>query len=199
MGRKKKPGPRGKTGRLQSWKIHDYGNAFVQARADKFRMFGGDSSKGTEFTCAGRLMLVGAFDGMEQEPAAYLSALLEYANGYWGQYAATAPKVAQLERSDRSHDTRLDDPHGEWFEAMDARLRNAGHQARVAVHQASVDRHFFPDEDATWAARIINTRFVERKIPVAGELACDSDWAMLELLKAGVRALVEPQQRRLAA
>jgi hypothetical protein len=177
---------------------HDYGNAYVQARADRFRPFGGDSSKGHEFTCAGRLMLVGAFDGMEQEPAAYLSALLEYSNGYWGNYGGGA-KIAVYERQDRSHDTRWEDPHGEWFNALDAQLRDAGHQARSAVHAVSVDRHWFPDEDVSWAARIINRRFRDKGLSVCGELACDSDFAMLELLRAGVRALVGQRLIRRAA
>lgn len=180
---------------------HDYGNERVQARSSMFRAFGGDASKGHEFSCAGRLMLVGAFDGMEQEPAAYLSALLEYANGYWGHYASSAPKVAQYERSDRSYDNGWDDPRGEWFDAMDNRLRGAGYHARRAVQAVTVDRHFFPDEDVDWAARIINTRFVAKNLPVCGELACDSDWAMLELLRLGAMALVGNQlkARALAA
>ena len=45
---------------------HDYGNARVQARAEMFRVFGGEAGKGHEFSCCGRLMLVGAFDGMDQ-------------------------------------------------------------------------------------------------------------------------------------
>lgn len=46
----------------------DYGNDRVQSRAELFRNFGGDSGKGHEMTSAGRLMLVGAFDGLEITP-----------------------------------------------------------------------------------------------------------------------------------
>lgn len=176
---------------VQAW---DYGNSRVQTRAELFRNFGGDGGKGHEMTCAGRLMLVGAFDGMEQAPEIYLSAILEYSNGYWGNYSG-GPRIAQYERQDRSHDTRWEDPKGEWFDAMDQRLRGAGHQARCAVHAVSVDRHFFPDEDISWAARIINTALVRRKLTVCGQLACDSDYAMLDLLRSGVRALVGSQRR----
>jgi hypothetical protein len=81
---------------------------------------------------------------------------------------------------------------------MDARLRSAGHQARMAVHAVSVDRHFFPDEDVSWASRIINSRFLAKKLPVCGELACDSDYAMLELLRHGAMALIGQRMRRAA-
>jgi hypothetical protein len=174
-------------------------NGRVQARAELFRVFSGDASKGHEMTCVGRLMLVGAFDGLEQEPAAYLSALLDYSSAYWGEYGG-GPKIAAYERSDRSHDSRWDDPRGDWFKAIDQRLRDAGYQARKAVHAVSVDRHWFVDEDVDWAGRIIATRLLQKGVRLEfAELACDSDWAMLELLRAGARALVEAPQRRLAA
>jgi hypothetical protein len=176
---------------------HDYGNSYVQARADRFRMFGGDVSKGFEFTCAGRLMLVGAFDGLDQEPSAYLSALLDYQNAYWGNFGG-GPMVASYERSDRSHDHRWDDPRGEYFKTIDQRLRDCGLQTRRAVHMVTVDRHWFPDEDVSWASRIINSAFLRKSLPVAGEIACDSDWAMLSLLRDGAIALVGQPLRRAA-
>ena len=178
----------------QKW---DYGNDRVQARVALFRQFRGESSIGFETTCAGRLMLVGAFDGMSEPPESILSALLAYSDGYWGNFGGGA-KVAQYERSDRSQDnsTHLTpDPRGEWFNALDNRLRDAGYQARKAVHECTVDRHWFPDENCAWADRIINSRFVAKKLPVAGELACESDWAMLDLLRAGALALVGSRNR----
>lgn len=175
----------------------DYGNAYVQARADRFRIFRGDSSKGFEMTCAGRLMLVGAFDGMAEPPETILSALLAYSDAYWGHFGGGA-KVAAYERSDRSHDSTWEDPRGEWFQALDDRLRNAGHAARRAVHECTVNRHWFPDEDVSWASRIINSRFLEKKLPVAGELAEQSDWAALDLARAGAMALIGNQMRHAA-
>jgi hypothetical protein len=176
----------------------DYGNDRVQARAELFRVFGGEKSRGTEMTCAGRLMLVGAFDGMEQEPAAYLAALLTYSDAYWSYYGG-GPQIASYERSDRSHDNRWEDPKGEWFQAMDARLRDAGYEAYRAVQQVSTDRHWFPDEDAGYAARIIAEKMLQKGVvPAFATLPSEADWEMLELLKLGVRALVEPQMRRAA-
>jgi hypothetical protein len=175
----------------------DHGNDRVQARAALFRVFHGEGSGGHEMSCAGRLMLVGAFDGMACGPEVYLSALLDYQNAYWGNYGG-GPKVAAYERQDRGHETVWEDPRGEWFKVTDEKLRAAGYQARRAVHEVTVDRHWFPDEDISWAARIINSRLLDKKLPVAGELACDSDWAMLELLREGAAALVGVQQRRAA-
>jgi hypothetical protein len=173
----------------QKW---DYGNDRVQARIAQFRHFKGDSSIGHEMSCAGRLMLVGAFDGMSEAPEAVLSAVLEYANAYWGNFGG-GPKVADYERCDKSHDHRWEDPRGERFDAMDNRLRDAGRAARMAVHAVSVDRHWFPDEDVSWAARIIESRLFKN-----ASLAHDSDWAMLDLLRIGASALAAPKMRQAA-
>lgn len=170
----------------------DRGNDRVQARAELFRTFQGDGGRGFEMSCAGRLMLVGAFDGMDHPPETILSALLEYANGYWGYFGGGA-KIAAYERQDRSHDSTWADPRGEWFEAMDGRLRDSGHHARMAVHSVSVDRHWFPDEDADWCARIIEARLTKDQ-----RKAYDSDYAMLDLLRSGAMALVGQGMRRAA-
>lgn len=199
MGRKRKSGPRGSTGRLLQMK--DYGNERAQARQALFRQFMGDSGLGHETSCAGRLMLVGAFDGLDIAPETALAALLNYQNAYWSNYPQGCPKIATYERQDRTQDSGTEippDPRGEWFNSLDQLLRSAGHQSRRAVHEVTVDRHWFPDEDVSWAARIINTRFVAKKLPVCGELACDSDWAMLDLVRDGAMALAGGTMRRAA-
>jgi hypothetical protein len=76
---------------------------------------------------------------------------------------------------------------------MDARLREAGHHARLAVHAVSVDAHWFPDEDRDWVGRIIEARLWKDQ-----SLAYDSDWAMLETLRRGASALVGQAMRRAA-
>ena len=171
---------------------HDYGNERVQARGALFRHLKGDSSIGFETTCCGRLMLVGAFDGLPETPESYLSALLAYSDGYWSNYGG-GPNVADYERRDRSYDHSWEDPRGEWFDAMDARLRDAGHEVRKVVHQASVDAHWFPDSDAPWAERIINARLWKDV-----QFASERDWSVLELLRLGAMALVGQPLRRAA-
>lgn len=187
-------------------------NARVVARQDAFRLFRGDGAIGHEMTCAGRLMIVGAFDGLDADPETVLSALLDYSRCYWRNYGG-GPKVADHSRVGHSPPNAgpWDDPNGERFEERDTALRSAGHAARSAVHTITVDRHWFPDENADWADRIINSRFLAKRdqfvnggraVPVAleisGELASDSDWAMLEIARAGAIALVG-EKRKLAA
>jgi hypothetical protein len=191
-------------------------NGYAQRRQDQFRPFCGPSSIGLEMTCIGRLRLVGAFDGMDVQPDAIYNALKEYGRGYWCNYHETGAVVSDYLREVKCRDGGTDilpDPAGSWFDAIDKTLRDAGRATRNAVHSVTVDLHWFPDGDAPWAARIVNTRIVQkrgelvrakREIPsgfsVCGELACDSDWAMLRLLLQGAEVLARgPVERRLAA
>lgn len=189
-------------------------NPRVIARQDRFRHFHGDSSIGHEMTCAGRLMLVGAFDGLEATPEESLSALLAYANGYWGNYAECLPQMSDYQREVKggSDNDNGDDPRGQWFGAIDQTLRDCGHATRQAVHEITVDTHWFPDDDAVWAGRIINSRVLQKRdhlrkankpvpdsLTICGELAVDSDWAMLELVREAVMALTRRQDVRRAA
>lgn len=222
MARKPKSGRRTKGGQLSRAKAalfeRNGPNERVIARQDRFRHFQGDGSIGHEMTCAGRLMLVGAFDGLEVAPDAILSALLDYADGYWGYYKG-GPKISKGERVSHGQDNGLTCPQsgllidkaGEWFDAIDAQLRSCGHETVRAVHNITVDRHWFPDEDVDWADRIINRRILDKRAAISragqappaslfvgGELACDSDWAMLELARQGAEAIAlgrSPQRR----
>jgi hypothetical protein len=107
----------------------------------------------------------------------------------------------------------LIDDAGKWFTAIDDELRKAGMQARRAVHSVTVDLHWFPDDDAPWAGRVVNSRILQKRaaliaakrpvppgLDVCGELACDSDWAMLDILRLGAEVLARGSQvRKLAA
>jgi hypothetical protein len=181
------------------------GNGQAQRRADRFRPFAGSSSIGLEMTCAGRLLLVGAFDGLDAAPDAIFNALQEYGRGYWSNFHGPGFVVSDYLREVKGPSNTGEirpDPAGTWFDAIDNALRDAGHNARRAVHSVTVDLHWFPDDDAPWASRVINSRILQKRaellrakrplpegFEIAGELACDSDWAMLELLKDGAEAL----------
>lgn len=225
MGRKKTPGTRSPSGRKKKASTvalrakHDYGNDRVQARVDLFRVFRGDGAIGHEMTCAGRLMLVGAFDGLDYAPEVILSAMLEYEQAYWGNYQGGA-RVSDYQQEVRhfgsiSGEMIERDWHGNRFKALDDILRSCGAQTRQAVIEATVDTHWFPERDASWAERIINQRILEKRLsyvkagkPIPEALvvngqprACDSDWAMLQLLRDGAVALVRggmPEVRRAA-
>lgn len=216
MARKRKSGQRTRSGQLSrslaAMIERNPPNERAVALRERFRHFRGDSSIGTEMTCVGRLMLVGAFDGLDVPAETLLESVLNYSIAYWGHYTGLSASGAAYERSDRSHDSSWADPAGRWFDECDARLRSAGARAREAVLDVSVDRHWFPDQDVHWAARVINSRilqkiaqFKERNKPVpegltiAGELADDNDWAMLDLLRAGALALAGTTARKKAA
>lgn len=188
-------------------------NGQAQRRQDRFRPFAGPSSIGLEMTCSGRLLLVGAFDGLDAAPDAIFNALQEYGRGYWANFHTTGHVVTDYLREVKGPSDPGElrpDPAGQWFDALDNALRSAGHQSRRAVHSVTVDLHWFPDDDAPWAGRIINSRILQKRaellnakhpippgLDVSGELACDSDWAMLELLRHGGEVLargVKPEK-----
>lgn len=194
-------------------------NMRVVERQDRFRPFHGDSSIGHEMSCAGRLMLVGAFDGLDATPEEALSALLAYAHGYWGNYVDCLPQLSDYQREVKGgNDNAEEDEHGraidkrgEWFADYDQRLRDCGHATVQAVHNITVDTHWFPDDDATWASRIVNSRVLDKRLEfrkagrpldgltICGGLATDSDWAMLELARAGAMALAHGKVLQRAA
>lgn len=189
-------------------------NPRVVARQDRFRHFHGNSSIGHEMTSAGRLMLVGGFDGLDLAPEALLSALIDYSFAYWGQYHG-GPQMSDYQREVHARPVSNDieqDGRGERFEAMDRLLCSHGHQVRNAVHDITVDAHWFPDTDAEWVERIINTRITQKReqwtrrgqepppeLWVAGHLSVDSDWAMLDLARHGAMALAIGNERKKAA
>jgi hypothetical protein len=167
-------------------------------------------------------MIVGAFDGLDADPETILSALLDYSRAYWGEYNG-GPQVAQHGKikvdgspppvvGEIDPDTmKLKDPGGEWFKERDDILRSAGLDVRRAVHQITVDRHWFPDANADWADGIINRRKLDKRkellragrpvpaeLSIVGRLDCEGDWAMLELARRGAMALVG-EKRKMAA
>jgi hypothetical protein len=194
-------------------------NPRTEMRRDLFRLFKGEDAIGHEMTCVGRLMIVGCFDGMESDPGSILASLLQYQHAYWGNYGG-GPQIAELGKVKGGPKPveavnpltgKVDDPRGERFEDMDALLKSAGRDARRAVHEVTVDRHWFPDEDCEWAERIINSRKLDKRaefvrvgrpvpecLAIVGELACDSDWAMRDLLRLGASALVG-ERKKIAA
>lgn len=193
-------------------------NCRVLARQNMFKHFRGEGALGHEMTCAGRLMIVGCFDGMDADPETILSALLDYSRAYWGNYGG-GPRIADHAKVGHSpvlegaedEDGLLIDPGGVWFDKVDELLRSAGHQSRRAVHEITVDRHWFPDEDVDWAERIINYRLMMKrseliragrdisKFNIVGEYEPnESDYAMLQLARHGASCLVG-ERKKLAA
>jgi hypothetical protein len=214
MARKRTDGKRTDSGRLSRARaalVRDYGNVKVVERHNRFRHFIDDKGLVFEGTSAGRLWIVGAFDGYGVDPQVLRDVLLEYGRAYWGHYPATAAVANYTQENRRGHsggDPTDPDPKGAWFTALDRILRDAGRQSREAVHHIAVDSHWFPDEDRAWVARIINSRVVQKRVAlrqankpipdelsVSGELASDSDCAMLHLACLGAVALANGTNR----
>ncbi len=188
-------------------------NVRVVERQNRFRHFLGDGALGLDMTCVGRLMIVGAFDYLEASPEEILNALLTYSQGYWGQYAG-GPGMSDYQKEVR-HATGASgrreaippDKCGVWFEKYEDVLRDCGHAIRLAIHTITVDTHWFPDTDADWAARIINSRCkVKAETMRRGgpyfdphNLAADSDLAMLDLTRCGAMALARGRVKKMAA
>jgi hypothetical protein len=203
--------PSGQLSRVGQCLVRDYGNVKVVERHNRFRHFIDDKGLVFEGTSAGRIWIVGGFDGYDTDPQVMRDVLLEYGNAYWGHYPSTSAVANYTQENRRGHtggQPEDADARGEWFDRLDDILRDSGHDARSAVHHVAVDSHWFPDEDKAWVARIINSRVVQRRcalramskpipddLTANGELACDSDWAMLNLLCAGALALANGTNR----
>lgn len=213
-GRKRKTGartPSGQPSRVGQCLVRDYGNVKVVERHNRFRHFIDDKGLVFEGTSIGRLWIVGGFDGYDTDPQVMRDVLLEYGRVYWGQYPTTAAVANYTQENRRGHtggEPEDVDPRGERFNGIDQILRSAGRQSREAVHHIAVDPHWFPDEDKSWVARIINSRVVQKRVVlrsmsraipddlnIIGELACDSDWAMLHLACLGALALANGTNR----
>jgi hypothetical protein len=212
-GRKRSTKARTPSGHLsRANQPRDYGNIRVIERHSRFAHFIDDKGRDYEGTCYGRLWIVGAFDGLGIDSSVLRDQIHDYDRGYWGYWPSSSGTANYLQENRHGHDSTTEDLRGEWFNAMDARLSDAGHQARQAVLDVSVDRHAFPDEDKDWAARIINSRVMDKRralaragepvpatLAIIGVEACDSDWAMLDLLRQGAMALAEGKAQRRAA
>jgi hypothetical protein len=212
-GRSRSTKPRTPSGQVSRAGARDYGNMRVVERHSRFQHFIDDKGLVHEGTSAGRLWIVGAFDGLDIDGQVLRDHLLAYGAAYWGASgypcgAAVANYTQENRRGNAGGEYTDPDPRGEWFEALDKILTDAGRQARQAVVEVAVDPHFFPDEDKPWVARIINSRVLDKRramgnppatLSICGELAVDSDWAMLELARFGAMALATGQSRKRAA
>jgi hypothetical protein len=203
--------PSGQLSRLGQCLVRDYGNVKVVERHNRFRHFIDDKGLVFEGTSAGRLWIVGGFDGYDTDPQVLRDVLLEYGRAYWGHYPVGAGTANYTQENRRGHaggEPEDPDRRGDRFNLLDSIIRSAGRSSRDAVHHIAVDTHWFPDEDRDWVARVINTRITQKRcelrtakkpvpsdLRVVGELACDSDWAMLHLACLGAMALANGTSR----
>lgn len=213
-GRPKSSAARTKSGQLSrvgQCLVRDYGNIKTVERHNRFKHFIDDKGLVFEGTSAGRLWIVGGFEGYGVDPQVMRDVLLEYGNAYWSEYPSNSAVANYTQENRRGHtggEPEDEDRRGERFAKLDEILRDAGHQSRCAVHNVAVDTHWFPDEDKGWVARIINSRIVQRRfalrsankpipdeLTVSGLLAEPEDWMMLNLACLGAAALANGTNR----
>jgi hypothetical protein len=179
-GRPRKAGPRNAKGRLIA--LPDRGNVVVQARSLAFARFQG-----------GRAWAAGVLDGQPRDAAILRDIGRRYGGLYWHEFARLAPKTGALERRDRSaaNDAGWEDNAGEYFAKLDALARTAGREAVAAMHALCVDGWWFPDTNAPWVERLINSAIRDEGGRAPGELATAADRAKAKAAMEALLAMVE--------
>jgi hypothetical protein len=188
-GRPRKAGARNAKGRLIL--LPDRGNIRVQARAAAYARFQSGRADEQVADQIGRVWAAGLLDGFGCDPAMLRDIGRRYGGLYWHQFAMLAPHTRALEKRDRAaNDGRWDDNPGEYFARLDALARDAGREAVAAMHGICVDGWWFPDTDAPWVERLINTAIRDAGGHPLGELATVPDRARMAAAAEALSAMV---------
>jgi hypothetical protein len=187
-GRPRKAGKRHPSGQLVRTPANDKGNAFVQARKEAFHVFQGGKAEQQLSDAIGRVWAAGLLDGAEYDPAILRDIGRRYGSLYWTEYAEVAVRMGSLEpQSKGTGSGSWEDPKGEFFATLDALAMSAGREAYDAMHKLCVDEWWFPDAQAGWIDRLINTARIRAKQPVCGQLEMAGD---REKLDSAMRCLI---------
>lgn len=160
MPRKKKAGPRGKTGRLQNWKARDYGNEIVQARRNLFDAMCIKAGKAADqvFDGIGRLWALDYLDGHHLDPSLMRDTARQYAEIYWRRNADKAPKTGQVQQMGHAHDplidSRADLRFERWIDILPSLERD--------VLERVVVKHWFSDESEPFVNRLVGHELMQR-------------------------------------
>jgi hypothetical protein len=190
-GRPRKAGTRNAKGRLIV--APDRGNMVVQARAAAFARFQSGRADQQVVDQIGRAWAAGLLDGYPCDAAILRDIGRRYGGLYWHEFAAMAPRTGQLERRDRAaaNDANWQDNAGEYFARLDALARNAGRETVAAMHALCIDGWWFPDTDAPWLQRLINSAIGDAGGRPLGELATAADRAKIQAAAEALLAMVE--------
>lgn len=193
-GRPKKAGARNKGGRLVA--AYDRGNDVVQARSASFACFQqgkADQQLGDQI---GRAWAAGLLDGQDIDAAILRDAGRRYAQLYWHEYAAMAPKMGSSERASKgAANDQSEDRPGQVFQVLDRLVCSAGRDAMSALQDLCVNNWWFPDTSQPWVERMINSARRSAGVKVLGALAVQADHdrmasalqALLAITGTGVR------------
>lgn len=183
MGRAGRPSKAGrkrlKSGRRTDVTPFDHGADHVRRLRDRFAGFQDGKAAQQVFDPIGRAWAVGLLENPRVDPAILRDAGRDYAARYWNYYPA-AIGVGNYLAEDRRAAMWAggEDPHGEWFQRLDAQLKNAGREAYQAVHSLCLDFYWFPDDNPGWLDRLIEAR-------VAGVSGAEGRPSIVENSKIG--------------
>jgi hypothetical protein len=190
-GRPRKAGARNAKGRLIL--SPDRGNIRVQVRSQAFARFQSGRADQQVMDQIGRAWAAGLLDGFEQDPAILRDIGRRYGGLYWHEFATLAPKTGQFERRDRATGNAVgwQDNPGEYFARLDMLARGAGRDALAAMHGLCVDGWWFPDTNAPWIERLINSAIRDTGGHAMGELAAAADRTRMAAAAAALAAMVD--------
>jgi hypothetical protein len=192
MGRAGRPSKSGrrrlKTGRRADVEPFDHGAAHVQRLRARFARFQDGKANQQVFDPIGRAWAVGLLENARVDPAVLRDAGRDYAARYWNYYPATV-SVANYLDEDRGAAIWPGgkDPGGEWFQKLDAQLKNAGRVSYGAVQSLVLDFYWFPDDNPGWLDRLIEARVIGAVERAGGE----ADAAKMRAAVEGLLALAD--------
>jgi hypothetical protein len=192
-GRPGKSGRRLKSGRRAEIEPFDHGAEHVQRRRERFARFQDGKAAQQVFDPIGRAWAVGLLENDRIDPAVLRDAGRDYAARYWGYYP-WAVGVSNYLDEDRGRGGGLgagEDPGGERFKALDARLKDAGRISYDAAQSLCIDFYWFPDDNPAWLDRLINARLTAAEVAAAGPPAMPGDAAIMQAALAGLLALAD--------
>lgn len=189
MARKRKTGPRGKTGRLQNWNVRDYGNEIVKARRNMFDcMVIRDGKAADEVQDGiGRLWALDFLDGHHFDPAVLRDTGRKYGMLYWQRNADKAANIGEAERIGFSkpslEDTRNDLLFERWIDDLPR-------YERSVLEMVVVD-HWHTDGEAPFVERLVGRELMERGRIKFASPAHPADQDMLSALLRALFILID--------
>jgi hypothetical protein len=216
MGRKKTSGTRSVGGRKKKASTaiertrHDYGNVRCVERLERFRhknILDGKAAWIDLFDGIGQLHAIGMLDGHGLDGKLMREAGREYVGLYNYYFIEMMPKGSDLERAygGRTGSGKLDNiPPATRREIRFAQLDELlprGSEERYWTQKILLD-HFGLDTVHPLIDRLVNYKFAQWKLPVAGLIAGRDDFRKLEYILRGLFALADgalPDRWKIAA
>ena len=191
VGRPSKSGKRRKGGTRATAAPFDHGAEHVQRLRARFARFQDGKAGQQVYDPIGRAWAVGLLENERIDPAMLRDAGRDYALRYWAYYPAP-DSVANYQddiRTGRGWGT-AEDPGGERFRQLEARLKHAGRASCEAAQSLCLDYYWFPDDNPAWLGRLVELRLAAAP-GAAGQGARAADEATMRAALEGLLALAE--------